>query len=167
MIHRATETINFRDVGSDFRWIDIKTFDVPKLAPRKVLLDCVITHAWYDDDYASPSGALPEPSRGIHGPYALDKIRVSDFTEVSRSRCFEEITAWANQLGPLPADFVDRYQGRLSSLLAGATAIYRLADLGSDAEHKWGGHLGTMGFIEFIVVSATSSSLAILVASDD
>jgi hypothetical protein len=165
MNHRATETIHFRDIGSDFRWIDIKTFDVPKIAPRKTLLAAVITHPWYDDDYASPSGALPDPSRGIHGPYALDRISVSDFREVSPASCLDEITAWANHLGPLPAAFVERYRDRLAVLLSGAVAVYRLDDLGKGAEHKWGGHLGSMGFYEYIVVSA--DSLAIIVASDD
>jgi hypothetical protein len=165
--HRTSEILRFRELGSDFRWIDIKHFDLTGSGPAKELLAALIADRWYDDDYASPSGALPDPSRGIHGPYSLDRIRVESFIKVSARACFEAVKEWATQFGPLPSGFAAQWEGRVHALLADATAVYRLPALGADAEHQWGGHLGTLGFHEFVIVSARTRSVALLVASDD
>ena len=167
LTYRASEIVRFREVGSDLRWIDIKHFDMTGRGSARDLLTAVIENPWYDDDYASPSGALPVPSRGLHGPYLLDRIAVSSFTKVSTRTCFEEIKAWATQLGLLPAGFTAKWEGVVNKLLVNATAVYRLPPLGGEAEHAWGQHLGTLGFHEFVIVSTRSGSVALLVASDD
>jgi hypothetical protein len=167
LTHRASETIRFREVGSDFRWIDIKHFELTGSGSAADLLTAVIANPWYDDDYASPSGALPEPSRGLHGPYILDRVSVASFTKVSPRACFEELRTWAGQLGPLPRAFASKWQAAVNGVLGGASAVYRLQPLGATAEHQWGGHLGALGFHEFVIVSKRTASVALLVASDD
>jgi hypothetical protein len=167
LAHRASETIRFREVGSDFRWIDMKHFDLTGSGSAADLLGAVIANAWYDDDYASPSGALPEPSRGLHGPYLLDRITVASFTKVSPRACVEELRTWAAQLGPLPRDFASKWLAAVNGVLGGASAVYRLRPLGAAAEHQWGTHLGALGFHEFVIVSARTGSVTLLVASDD
>jgi hypothetical protein len=167
LTYRASEVVRFREVGSDVRWIDIKHFDLIGSGSARDILSAVISNPWYDDDYASPSGALPVPSRGLHGPYVLDRVSVGSFMKVSTRACFDAIEAWAGQLGPLPSAFTAKWEGLVSGLLSHASAVYRLPSLGPTAEHEWGTHLGAMGFHEFIIVSARSSSVALLVASDD
>jgi hypothetical protein len=165
--YRRSEILRFRELGSDFRWIDVKHFDLVGSGSARELLTALVSDRWYDDDYASPSGALPDPSRRIHGPYSLNQVTVDSFKKVRARACFDAVAAWATQLGPLPAEFAAQWEGLVSGLLAEATAVYRLADLGPDAEHQWGRHLGAMGFLEFVVVSARTGSVALLVASDD
>jgi hypothetical protein len=165
--HRFSDIIRFREVGSDFRWIDVKHFDLDGSGSARELLSAVISNPWYDDDYASPSGALPDPSRGIHGPYSLDRVSVESFSKVSARACFDALKKWATQLGPLPSGFVAKWEGAVTPLLAGATAVYRLRDLGPEAAHQWDGHLGALGFHEFVIVSARAKTVALLVASDD
>jgi hypothetical protein len=104
--HRRSEIIRFRDVASDFRWIDVKYFDVVSPGNHKEALAAVIANAWYDDDYASPSGALPVPSRGLHGPYSLDSIDVASFEKSSPRKCRDAVpvatkTSWPN-CWPMP-----------------------------------------------------------------
>jgi hypothetical protein len=167
LTYRASEIVRFREIGSDLRWIDVKHFDMTGSGSARELLAKVIANPWYDDDYASPSGALPVPSRGLHGPYVLDRVTVGSFTKVSTRACFEAIKAWATQLGPLPASFAATWEGLVNGLLSDSSAVYRLPSLGPSAEHQWGSHLGAMGFHEFVIVSSRTSSVALLVASDD
>ena len=165
--HRQSEIIRFRDVASDFRWIDVKYFDIVGPGNHKDVLASVIANAWYNDDYASPSGALPVPSRGLHGPYSLDSITVDSFEKISPRKCRDAVRKWAALLGPLPADFTRRYEDFLTGLLADATAVFRLSDLDDAARHQWDGHLGLLGFHEFVVISAKTQTVAVVVASDD
>jgi len=165
--HRRSEIIRFRDVASDFRWIDAKFFDVVGSGSHKDVIAAVIANAWYDDDYASPSGALPEPSRGLHGPYSLDSISVASFEKISPRKCRDAVRKWAGLLGPLPAEFTRRYEDFMADLLADATAVFKLTDLDDAARHEWDGHLGVLGFHEFVVISPTANTVALVVASDD
>ena len=165
--HRQSDIIRFRDVASDFRWIDVKYFDVVSPGNHKDALAAVIANVWYDDDYASPSGALPVPSRGLHGPYSLDSITVASFEKISPRKCRDAIRKWAALLGPLPADFTRRYEDFVGGLLADATAVFKLADLDDSARHEWDGHLGVLGFHEFVIISPKTKTVALVVASDD
>ena len=165
--HRASEVINFRQVGADFRWIDIKLFDITAPGSAKEALAAVIANPWYDDDFASPSGKLPDPSRGVHGPYSLQHIAPNSFERVSARSMKDIVNTWAGLLGPLPDDFVGRYQNVVARSLEGAAAIYRLLDLGDAARHQWDAHIGEYGFHEFVIVSTRSKTVTVLVASDD
>ena len=122
---------------------------------------------WYDDDFASPSGALPDPSNGVHGPYSLQQITASSFSEVTPRQCGDALTEWLRGHGALPAQFTAKCDRALRDLLDSASAIYQLNDLGKAAEHQWGAHLATHGFLEFVIVSAATNTVAVLVASDD
>ena len=159
--------INFREVGADFRWIDIKVFDITSPGPAKEAVPAVIANPWYDDDFASPSGTLPDPSRGVHGPYSLQHIGVASFERVHARTMLEIVNTWAALLGELPETFVRRYQGVLARTVADSAAIYRLLDLGEAARHQWDAHIGQYGFHEFVIVSTKSQTVTVLVASDD
>ena len=165
--HRQSEIIRFREVGSDFRWIDVKFFDVAEAGSHKDALAAVIGNVWYDDDYASPSGALPVPSRGLHGPFQLDKITVGSFEKISPRKCRDAVRKWAGLLGPLPEEFTDKYERFLNEVLADASAVFKLGDLDDTARHRWDGHLGVLGFHEFVVISPKTKTIALMVASDD
>jgi hypothetical protein len=165
--YRQSEIIRFRDVASDFRWIDVKHFDTVGTGNHKDALAAVIANEWYNDDYASPSGALPEPSRGLHGPYSLDSISVASFEKISPRKVRDAVRKWAAALGPLPVEFVRRYEDLLTELLKDASAVFRLADLDDSARHQWDGHLGVLGFHEFVILSPSVKTIALVVASDD
>ena len=165
--YRRSEIIRFRDVASDFRWIDVKYFDVLSPGNHKEAVAAVIADPWYDDDYASPSGALPVPSRGLHGPYSLDAVSVASFEKISPRKCRDAVRKWAGLLGPLPAEFTRKYDDFLAGLLADATAVFKLTELDDTARHEWDGHLGVLGFHEFVIVSPKTNTVALVVASDD
>ena len=165
--HRESEVVNFRDAGADFRWIDIKVFDIVGPGSAREALPAVLGSVWYDDDFASPSGALPDPSRGIHGPYSLAQIGVGSFEKVSARVVRDTLREWAGQLGPLPDEFVTRYENAVAGVLHDSSTIYRLLDLGESARHQWDAHIGQYGFHEFVVVSSRSKTVTVLVASDD
>jgi hypothetical protein len=165
--YQSSNIINFREIGPDFRWIDIKTFQWSGSASPLTLLTALLAHPWYDDDYASPSGNLPDTPPGMHGPYALTAITPQSFRKVSARECIATFTKWANQLGPLPASFVAKHQSAAKALTGDATAIYQLSDLGPEAQHPWGHHMRSFGFLEFVFVSKRTKTLSLLVASDD
>jgi len=165
--HINSEIIRFREAGPDFRWIDVKFFAYSGSGTAKDALAAVIANPWYDDDYASPSGALPEPSRGLHGPYSLDSIDIASFEKISPRKCRDAVREWATQLGPLPAGFADKYERFVGDVLDGASAVFALVDLDDAARHQWDAHLGLLGFHEFVVVSPKSRTIALMVASDD
>ena len=127
----------------------------------------MLANPWYDDDYASPSGTLPDPSRGIHGPYRLSSIGVDSFERVSTRACLDAVREWAAQRGPLPADFAAKCEGLVKRHLAGATTVYQLANVGKESEHQWGRHIGEYGFLEFVIVAPSEGRVSLLVASDD
>jgi hypothetical protein len=135
-------------------------------APKDILA-AVIANRWYDDDYASPSGALPEPSRGLHGPYVLDRISVASFERTTPRKCRESVRRWANQLGPLPHELTARYDSFVAHVVDAAAAVYELPELDDTARHNWAGQFGVLGFHEFVVISPKSKTIALLVASDD
>jgi hypothetical protein len=159
--------INFREAGADFRWIDIKVFDIVAPGSAKEAVAAVIANPWYDDDFASPSGKLPDPSRGVHGPYSLHHITPGSFERVSARTMKDIVTTWAGLLGPLPDDFARRCQDVVTRSLADAATIYRLLDLGDAARHQWDAHIGQYGFHEFVTVSTKAKTVTVLVASDD
>jgi hypothetical protein len=165
--HINSEIIRFRDVVPDFRWIDVKFFAYSGIGNAKDILAAVIANPWYNDDYASPSGALPEPSRGVHGPYKLDQIAVESFVKSSARKCRETVRSWANQLGPVPAELTTMYDSFVAQVLDASTGVYELPELDDTARHPWGGQLGVLGFHEFVVISPKSKTIALLVASDD
>lgn len=165
--HVNSEVLRFREVGSDYRWIDVKFFSYPGSGSHKDILAALIAHRWYDDDYASPSGALPEPSRGLHGPYSLDRISVSSFSKISARKCRDTVRTWAESLGPLPAEFTRKYDDMLAHLLTSASAVFQLTGLDDTARHRWDGHMGLLGFHEFVMISPASKTIALMVASDD
>ncbi|WP_411701311.1 hypothetical protein [Conyzicola sp.] len=164
--HVNSEIIRFREIAADYRWIDVKFFAYSGVGSAKDIVAAVIANAWYDDDYASPSGALPEPSRGLHGPYMLDRITLASFEKSSARRCRAIVRAWAVQLGPLPDEFTVKYDSFVAHVLDAATAVYRL-NVDDTDRHRWGAHMGVLGFHEFVIVSPKSKTIALLVASDD
>ncbi|WP_188511525.1 hypothetical protein [Conyzicola nivalis] len=165
--HINSEIVRFREITPDFRWIDVKFFAYSGVGNPKDVLAAVIANPWYNDDYASPSGALPEPSRGLHGPFRLDHITVGSFDKSSARKCRETVRTWAGQLGPLPKELTVKYDSFVAHVLEGASAVFRLTDLDDTARHPWGGQLGVLGFHEFVVISPKSKTIALLVASDD
>lgn len=165
--YRQSEIINFREAGADFRWIDVKEFALERGLKGKAAVAAVIADAWYDDDYASPSGTLPDPSRGIHGPYRLSSIGLDSFERVSARACRDAVREWAGLRGDLSPVFTAKYEELLTRHLANATAVFRLGNLGPDAEHQWGGHIGQFGFLEFVIVAPREGRASLLVASDD
>jgi len=133
----------------------------------KAALAAVLANPWYDDDYASPSGTLPDPSRGIHGPYTLSKIGLDSFERVSVRACRDAVRAWASLRGDLAPQFTAKYEELLHRHLAGATTVFRLANIGPESEHQWGRHIGEFGFLEFVIVAPGDGRVSLLVASDD
>lgn len=145
----------------------MKEFELARGVKGRQALAAVLASEWYDDDYASPSGTLPHPSRGLHGPYSLSSIGLDSFERVSARSCRDALHDWAALRGPLSAEFTAKYEELVSRHLAAATTIYRLAALGPDAEHQWGRHMGEFGFLEYVIVAPRTGRVSLLVASDD
>jgi hypothetical protein len=167
LTYRASRVVDFHELGSDFRWVDVKNFELKKTRSHRDMLAVLIANPWYDDDYASPSGALPSPAPNVHGPYRLDAITADSFEEVGTRNCSASLTAWGDQHGALPADFAAKFTQVVQSLLVGSAAVFRLRDLGPDALHRRNDHLGALGFLEYVIVSKNTNSVSLLVASDD
>jgi hypothetical protein len=83
---------------SDGCWIVTKTFsclELPSASPIQVL-DALIRHPAYQDDFASPSGTTDQP---IHGPYRLDAITTEAFDIVNGATAKRLLAAWIDQIG--------------------------------------------------------------------
>ena len=86
---------------------------------------------------------------------------------MSARACREAVREWAELRGELAPAFTAKYEELLSRHLANATTVFRLVNLGPDAEHQWGGHIGEFGFLEFLIVAPREGRASLLVASDD
>ena len=159
--------LNFRDVGSDYRWIDARRFMVSGPSDDNTILAALISEARYDDGYAAPIQTEPGPPSGIHGPYRLDAITAASFVATDRSAAIAALDEWAFQFSELPESFREKYRKFIDDLLPSSHRFYRLPNLRATAQHDWGWVVGTSGFIEIVAISPSSSALTLLVASDD
>jgi hypothetical protein len=158
--------VSFRPNGTDFRWIDVLTFDTARTASDEELLAALIGNPWYSHTYAAPREKEPEAGE-IHGPYLLDRITVAAFRRRERSAVADRIWGWALSEGEMPPELLSAIGAEIRAVEAGDPDVWELPDLGTGAHHEWGGVVGTAGFIEFVAVSRKYGTLTLLVASDD
>ena len=169
LTYRGRIFINFREFPFDdpgaheYRWVDIKQFDLPRPAPSDDrLLAALIGHVAFRDNYAG-GGIEPEGIR--HGPYWLWNITPDRYVQITEGQANELLRRWADQFGPLPPALAARMDQEVYSLVAAATSRYQLEDLGEEAFHDWGGvHFE---FYELALIDRTAGVLSLLVAADD
>jgi hypothetical protein len=153
----------FSDAGAHgFRWVDLKTFRIRAAGRSADLLAAVVAHEQFRDDYAG-GGVDPDGSR--HGPYWISEMSPGAYGQVGNAEAARVLRDWAVQHGALPRSLEALLDGGLFAVLASASRLYRLRDLGSSAFHDWGGVHGE--FHEFIAIDDGQCLLTLLVAADD
>lgn len=146
-----------------YAWVSIRRFRVADVEEDdRALLDALIAHPEYRDDYA---GGGADPTNEIHGPYRLGAITPETFEVSSSDEARRVIQEWADEDEPQSLQTQDRLRQIVYPLLRGT--IYRLPDLRAHAEHEWGWVVGLRGFHEFVVIDRGDRTLALVVASDD
>ncbi|MDX2707731.1 hypothetical protein PV350_33515 [Streptomyces sp. PA03-6a] len=164
----AGSFVNFRDHafqdagGHAFRWVSLKAFRFPPGAGDRELLGALIAHEQFRDDYA---GGDVEPDGTRHGPYRLDRISPGAYRPVAPADAIRTLRGWAARYGRVPTSLEAVLEERVHRVIGPGTACHRLADLGRDAFHDWGGvHCA---FHEYVVVDHAHAALTLLVAADD
>ena len=160
--------VNFRDFIHDgrhhaYRWVDVKKFqllDTPCDDER--LLESLIGHEWFRDDYA---GGGVDSAGARHGPYWLDRVTVPAYEPVDERTALAGLRTWADHNGMLPPPLRYALDREVYAQVRAATSRYRLKDLGETAWHDWGGVHGE--FHELVLIGRQTGSLVLIVAADD
>ncbi|WP_394614475.1 hypothetical protein JNUCC0626_31935 [Lentzea sp. JNUCC 0626] len=155
LTYARTEFINFKD-GS-YEWVYIDHYDLPAVDDQRALV-AMIEHERFGHDYA---GGDPGEDTTRHGPYWRDRISVDSYELVEAAAAEAELRAWATGV-PHPDWVFDAMEGVYRQLHA-ADRVYRLRDLGEQAQHDWGGVL--FEFSEFVLIGA--GTLTVVVAGLD
>lgn len=161
LAHLGDVFVNFRN--RTFQWVHIKRFQLPAgHADDGSVLSLLIAHDRYGDDYASGE-CSDNPDR--HGPYWRDRVTVAAFGQTEAGVEDACLCTWAEEHAEFDTHLRDELERQVFQPIAQATRIYRLADLGKDAFHDWGGVLGP--FHELVLIDRVSGVLSLIVASDD
>jgi hypothetical protein len=167
--YRDQVFINFRDFAFEdprdhgYRWVDLKRFGLASMAcDDQRLLDALIRHAQFRDDYA---GGGVDPMGILHGSYWLDRITTEAYEPVTETTAIGVLDSWARQYGELPRLLGEALEREVYALVRAARGRHRLRALGETAFHDWGWVHGD--FHELVVVDRDAGSLALIVAADD
>jgi hypothetical protein len=161
LVYQDEVFINFRTTR---QWVSIKLFALPPDADDQTVLALPIRHVRYRDSYAAPEF---KDAKTIHGPYWLDAINAGLFAAVSAADAETLIRTWATYTEPPPGDVRVALEREAYQRIREATNCYQLPDMRETAQHDWGYVVGSDGFYELVLINRHSSSVALLVASDD
>lgn len=161
------EDLNFSFPSGDYRWMDVRRFELNERMTQLDALACLISSPWYDHGYDSPTSPIPDPGRRVHGPYRLEAIRSSSFLSVARGRAVTALIEWAHLGGQLPASTSVELDRFIKTALPENFDCWELPDIRATAEHEWGQAVGVDGFIEFVALSPTRETSHLVVATDD
>jgi hypothetical protein len=126
------------------------------------MLEALLEHPAYRDDFASPEGETELP---IHGPYRLDAVTADAFAPISLADAEGILTTWLHDTGVRPEDFDPKLMHVFERIRAADIRFY-LGDLGEASQHDWGWVVGMTGFHEFVLVGP-GEQVNMIVASDD
>lgn len=159
----------FRAFNGDgeYDWVDVKRFAMQptSMSPRDALA-LLIGHVRFRDNYATAT-SHEEDSVELHGPYWLNRVSVSSYHDVSPELARQAFTNFASRYCT-PEEAAPRVQlveKHVLPLVAGATDLFQLQDLGQHAVHDWGWVLDD--FTEVAAINRTSGQLALIVAAED
>jgi hypothetical protein len=161
LVYQGEVFINFR---TSRQWVSTKLFALPPNADDYAVLALLIRHVRYRDSYG---GTGDKDMENIHGPYWLKAITPEIFSTVSAVDAEALIRTWADYTVPLTDDDRAAMEREVYPRIRDATSRYQLPDLRDTALHDWGSSVGSDGFYEFVLVDRDSSSVALVVASDD
>ncbi len=146
-----------------YQWISIKRFRFDPALSDRELLEALVTHTEYHDDYAGNGSVNEEP---IHGPYKLALITADTFRPGERETAQALLEHWANKLQPEPPESAAHINDSVLALFD-TGEVYELPDLRATSQHEWGWVVGLTGFHEYVVIDRRAAVLALIVASDD
>jgi len=161
LIYQDEVFINFRTTR---QWVSIKLFALPPETDDEMVLALLTRHVRYRDSYAAPEF---KDAKTIHGPYWLSAISAGSFAAVSAADAKTLIRTWANYTEPPTGDVRVAMEREVYQRIQEATNCYQLPDMRETAQHDWGYVVGSDGFYELVLINRHSSSVALLVASDD
>ena len=153
LTHAENRFINFRDGSYQWVWVDRYELDV---VDDRAALAAMIDHELFGDNHA---GGDPGDDPTRHGPYWRDRIRTADYEPVPADAAESVLRTWA----ATPPDKVLEDLNATYRLLHAADRVYRLRDLGEEAQHDWGGVLDT--FHEFVLIGP--GTLTVVIAGSD
>jgi hypothetical protein len=161
LVYHGDVFINFRTTR---QWVSIKLFALMPDMDDRTVMARLIQHVRYRDSYAEPAF---KDAENIHGPYWLSAISAGSFAAVSAADAETLIRTWANYTEPPTGDIRSAMEHEAYQRIRGATKCYQLPDMRDTAQHDWGYVVGSDGFYELVLINRNSSSVALLVASDD
>ncbi|MGW8884634.1 hypothetical protein [Streptomyces sp. NPDC055749] len=145
-----------------YRWVDVKSFRFPQGVQDSELLEALVAHEQFRDDYA---GGGVDPAGTRHGPYWLKHVTAHAFRPVANAEALRTLRSWADQYGSLPESLEKTLATTVHALIDSATNCYRLQDLGRQRFHDWGSVHSD--FHEYVVIDQDRALLTLLVAADD
>lgn len=161
--YSGRELVKFRD--HDFRWIDLKFFDLPDgVGSTEEALGMLFHDARYRDHYTA-AYSHHRDSENLHGPYQLDRISPASFEEIDEGQALETISNFVTTHGAATDETMREVQERVYPIIREGSARYRLRDLGAAAQHDFGWVL--QYFTELVLVDVPSRRLVLMVAAQD
>jgi hypothetical protein len=157
LTHTGNKFINFSD-GS-FQWVWMDHYRLPVAVDDQDALAAMIEHELFGDNHA---GGDPGDDPTRHGPYWRDRISVDSYEVVEAGTAESVLRTWADEVNPPPDKVLDDLDATYR-LLHTADRVYRLRDLGEEAQHDWGATLDT--FHEFVLISP--GKLTVVIAGSD
>lgn len=151
----------------DYRWVDVRRFEVVEPAAAVEVLSSLVASPWYDHGYDVPRSDAADPGGRVHGPYKLDAIRASKFNPIDRDRVLTRLRMWADLHGPQPESFSSDLEAFVESVVPVGFDVWELPLLGTLARREWGDVVGVDGFHEFVAISPGRNLLNLVVAADD
>lgn len=145
-----------------YRWVDVRSFGIPRGAQDGELLTALVAHEQFRDDYA---GGGVDPGGIRHGPYWLRHVTAHAYRAVGKAEALSTIRDWVDQYGPVPESLEEALASQVFDAVDSATSCYRLRDLGSRAFHDWGGVHAD--FHEYVAVDRERALVKLVVAADD
>ncbi|SEP77334.1 hypothetical protein [Lentzea albida] len=153
LTHTGNEFINVRD-GS-YQWVWLDHYRLAAVDDQDALA-AMIDHELFGDNHA---GGDPGDDPTRHGPYWRDRVRTADYEPVPAEAAESVLRTWA--VTP-PAEVLDDLHATYRRLHA-AERVYRLRDLGTEAQHDWGWVLDS--FEEFVLIGP--GTLTVVIAGSD
>ena len=164
----AKHFLNSREFDLGYWWIDGLTFEVAEAASDRELLAALIADPWYHHSYAKPRADFPDGDGvEIHGPFRVSAIRPEVFMRTDGEIAQTRLDGWLTRNGSTPAA-TDAFRDLIRQLLPIGHRIFELPDLDEASRHEWGWAVGSgAGFVEYVAISPDSTTLNLLVATDD
>jgi hypothetical protein len=147
-----------------YLWIDVKRFRLPEPVDSELdALDLLIRDPQFRDHYTSPNSQRDDAT--MHGPYRLSSISRESFEVADRLKAATVIDDFLSLYGGPGETKATEIRERIDPLIESASLVYRLRDLGEEAQHDFGWVLDD--FNELVLVDLAGRNLALVVAAGD